>query len=77
MVEVAMGVDDMLDGQFLFRRFQQNPVHLVAGIDDDPLPCFLTSHHIAVGLNRADGNMSDYQKDLLERQASGNRHRAS
>jgi hypothetical protein len=73
MVEVAMGVDDMFDGELLFRRFQQNPVHLVAGIDNDPFPGLFTSHHITVGLHGADGNISDYQKDLLSR--LGGRHK--
>jgi hypothetical protein len=67
MVEMAMGVDDVFDGELLLRRLQQNPVHFVAGIDDGPFAGFFTSHDVAVGLDRADGNVSDNQGNLLNR----------
>ena len=54
MVVVAVSEEDGLALQMVVFEIVQNPVRLVAGVDDDAAEGFLVADDVAVGLQLAD-----------------------
>jgi hypothetical protein len=54
MIHMAMGVDNIFDGQVGFGQSMQNSISFFAGINNHRLQCFLTAQNKTVCLDRPD-----------------------
>ena len=63
MVKVGVGIQHILDREALPLYLGQDALRIAAGIDDGTLLGFGTTDDIAVGLDHADGQGSDDQRD--------------
>jgi hypothetical protein len=61
VVKVAVGVDDVNDGQSVPGQAGEDPVGIVPGINDHGLARLFTSQNETVCLNGAQGHLTDNQ----------------
>ena len=61
VIEMAVGVDDVNDRQLVLGQCGQNPIGIVAGIDDYGLTGFFTSQNETICLNGAQSHLTNDQ----------------